>query len=269
MATWIPEAQRQTIAVARLISQDGLSFIEATGSVGVNWSLETFARNAAAVVRNPAVGSATTAIVRDAAVQVGGTLGSAGLVTLKGILIGGLVLVGVALTTTIGVTAYQAYSAGAEADEAEAIAERTGQLAEERRLDHEADISTPDQDFGFGGYAAIQVTNHSGQAVAVRSMDAIARHQDGSQPMLLCNFMHGGRCPGDVVNTPNGNVTIESSPVAAITVLHQADSSAEAWAFLCGRLTEVRTANMADGFMGNFQGQTVTVDRSGFRSPCS
>ncbi len=67
MATWISVAERQVIAVARLIVQDGMSPIMAMEAVGVQWSGSQFSGLVTKLANNPAVGQATRAVLVQAA----------------------------------------------------------------------------------------------------------------------------------------------------------------------------------------------------------
>ena len=178
--------------------------------------------------------------------------------------IGGAIIAG--LVGLIGYTGIQSVLADREADAAVSRADATEEMAEIVRDTDDNSVSGPE--IGASGYALIQVTNHPNKAVSIRPMSAITGHQNGEAQLRLCNFLHGGRCGGDVVDTPNGPVTIDESPVASFSVLGEFPDYTSASSAMCSQMTNVAANNLSEGFSGDFGGERVTIDAASGGAPC-
>jgi hypothetical protein len=75
-ASWLSAADEQVLQVARLIVNEGRSFIEATTQAGAQWSERTFGQNVNRLLTNPALrralGSASRRMLGQAVRTVGG-----------------------------------------------------------------------------------------------------------------------------------------------------------------------------------------------------
>lgn len=163
-----------------------------------------------------------------------------------------------------GITGYQVLIANDEAEDAVETANRQDERVQERRDEVDGGAAT----LADEGYVVVQVTNHPQRALSVLGATAYREHEEGGAVLELCNFLHGGRCGGEEVDTPNGVVVAEASPTAALSVIGEAETSEEAWAQLCFQVENVRAAPLAEGFVADYGGETVTLDSRGFTAPC-
>lgn len=126
----------------------------------------------------------------------------------------------------------------------------------------------------FGGFAVVQVENHPGHAVAVMELDVVERVTRGDQNLYLCNFLHGGNCSSHCVITPSQNEVCGEDIPARLRVINEfrQDTTPEgAWGSLCGSLSEVGPAGLAEGFVGKYGSEIVTIDWQNWifaNSPC-
>lgn len=96
---------------------------------------------------------------------------------------------------------------------------------------------------GQTGYYAIQVLSFSNMTLAVRSVEQVE-----SGELANCNFLHGGLCGPD---DPPAEMSILAGPF---------ETSDEARAWLCERMTNIHPPPLAAGLVADFQGQTVSTE---------
>ena len=108
-------------------------------------------------------------------------------------------------------------------------------------------------------FVVVQLTNHGNKALSVLSGADYEAHKSDENTLLLCTFLHGGRCADEAVETPNGIVYGEDIP-ADIKLLGGAASVEAAWDDLCGRVSGVFPTPLAEGFSATYGGDTVTID---------
>ena len=86
---------------------------------------------------------------------------------------------------------------------------------------------------------------------SVRSQQSV-----DSGDLLTCEFLNGGLCAGTIVETPNGPVEAGADIPAVFlsktlfTSNDDAEARTEAWTALCDRLSDIRVAALAAGYIG-------------------
>ena len=208
------------------------------------------------------------AIAAESTAASGAAGGGAGA---AGVSLGSIALYGAAALVVIGGAIYMGtriIGANDEADRNEAIAAQTSASAaaasSEAAAAAESNNALPED----SRYFVVQVTNHPSKAIAVVASETLDDHEANRAKLHLCDFLHGGRCEGSVVDTPNGAVTAGPSPEAQFGVLESGTTSDDAYVKLCRLVSDVRPASLAEGFVADYRGETVTLSYSGFTSPC-
>ncbi|MEW5990857.1 MAG: hypothetical protein AB1736_05860 [Chloroflexota bacterium] len=107
------------------------------------------------------------------------------------------------------------------------------------------------------------MTNHANHALSVRRAEDIAAHEAGERDILVCNFLHGGLCADQCVDTPNGQACGQNvrAKLAEISRHPAGDAGLnEAWRSLCSQVSNVYPAVLAEGWSGVRGDAAVTLD---------
>jgi hypothetical protein len=179
----------------------------------------------------------------EAAVAETAAAGGVGAVTLVGAAKAALITVGVALLAWMGYEGYGAVSAKLE----QWRAEQQAQEQQQRVQDHVGSGFAPAVEESETGYYAVQLTNDDNGTLSVQSVEKVE-----SGTLRTCDFLHGGLCAAD-----GGRDT-----PASLDRLGRFDTAEEAWAWLCGQVTNVQAPALASGHTADYKGTIVSIESS-------
>jgi hypothetical protein len=211
---------------------------------------------------------AAAAELGPAAGGVGATLAAAGATTMPAWLLPAIV-VGVIAAGVYGVTQWGTPSSD-PIERSDAVSEQIDRREglEEGEAQEPLVVIPGDAGAGQNGYYLVTVATDGNPIYSVRSQQSV-----DSGDLLTCQFLNGGRCAGSIVDTPNGPVEAGADIPAVFlskTLFTDDDDSVartDAWTELCARLTGIRVAPLAAGYIGLQGGQVYTIDEANWVSP--